>query len=123
MEDSDQAIEWTCQLDEACSDISPSIIINENPYESMQKQRIRILQGIYNDKEYMTREKKWMLALFFALFALLLCSSYTVGALDSYLNTYGISLFAEQGTSNEVILNVIQFFFLLIGSRYVLSYY
>jgi len=113
----------TCQLDEQCSDITPSFVVYENPYDMYQKQKVRFLQGIYSNKEYMTKEKKWMLALFVALFAMLLCSSYTVGALDNYLHSYNVNLFAETGTNNEIILNLLQFVFLLFGVRYVLSYY
>ena len=115
--------EPVCKVGEACADIKPTVIINENPMDHVIRQRVRVLQNIYSEKDYMTKEKKWLLALFIALFVILICSSFTVGALDGFLHSMGIELFTEGGNKNEVILNVCQFLLILIGVRFVLQYY
>jgi hypothetical protein len=104
-------------------DIKSSLTFNIELQPNEEKQKVRLLQKLYNDKDYMSKEKKWLLSLFIALFTMCICSSFTLSLIDSFLSANNITLFAETTNSNEIILNCIQFFIILLGIRIILNYY
>lgn len=108
---------------ESCKDIKSTVSFNIDMNPNEEKQKIRLLQSIYNDKEYMSKEKKWLVSLFIALFTMSICSSFTLSLIDSFLSSNNITLFAETTNKNELILNTVQFFIILLGVRLIFNYY
>ena len=88
-----------------------------------EKQITKLTSHLMREKN-VNGEKKWIIAIFIAAIVILLCSSFTVMALDRFVSKkFNVEIFSENSNRNEFTLMAIQFIIVLFVVRLILKYY
>ena len=97
---------------------------NDKKVHLKKEKQIKKLTSQLIREKNVNGEKKWIIALFIAAVVILLCSSFTVMALDRFVSRkFNVEIFSENSNKNEFTLMAIQFIVILFVVRLILKYY
>jgi hypothetical protein len=97
---------------------------NDKKISIKKEKQIKSLTSQLIKEKTVAGEKKWIIALFIAAVVILLCSSFTVMALDRFVSkTFNFEIFSEISNKNEFTLMAAQFIIILFVVRLILKYY
>ncbi len=69
-----------------------------------------------------TNNKKTILSILIAIVILFFVSTYTVSAIDRWLDNHQVDLFSQTDRMNELLLFIIQFLFIFTVVRFILNF-